>query len=426
VAWYVTRSLPIILATFALGLTVGWLWWGRMWRRLPFGESDAVRVVSDRYQTVVAERDAEITRIGEWLQAAEALAALGTGAAAGSAASGPGADADSATPGDSARGDADPHEADGSGAVEPDAHGTQADSTQADSTQADGTQADSTQADSTQADSTQADSTQADRADDGADDGESGTVVHEAPPDDLQRIEGVGPRIAAALEGAGLHSYQALAGADDEQLSAALREAGLSFAPSLVTWRLQARLLATGDEEALAAIKAEITAGRSRPARPTTPTETGSTTPPAIRSGPGTEPIAISPTAASGPDASAPAASLPAESGAETVSVVAAAGSAPLADLADGDAEEDELERIEGIGPRIATALRKAGIHTYQQLAETDAPTLQAALAASGLRFAPSLPTWSPQAALLAEGDEAGFLALTRTLVPDREGGRPA
>jgi predicted flap endonuclease-1-like 5' DNA nuclease len=90
------------------------------------------------------------------------------------------------------------------------------------------------------------------------------------------------------------------------------------------------------------------------------------------------------------------------------------------------DDEEDELERVEGIGPRIARALRKAGIHTYRQLAVTDATTLQAALAASGLRFTPSLPTWSRQAALLAEGDEDGFLALTRTLVPDRESGRPS
>jgi predicted flap endonuclease-1-like 5' DNA nuclease len=91
-----------------------------------------------------------------------------------------------------------------------------------------------------------------------------------------------------------------------------------------------------------------------------------------------------------------------------------------------GDEEDlqDELERVEGIGPRIATALRRACIHTYRQLAEADAHTLQAALTAFGLRFSPSLPTWSRQAATLAAGDEGGFLALTRELVSDPENGR--
>jgi hypothetical protein len=40
------------------------------------------------------------------------------------------------------------------------------------------------------------------------------------------------------------------------------------------------------------------------------------------------------------------------------------------------------------------------------------------------MRFAPSLTTWSRQAQLLADGDEAGFAALTRRLVAGREVGR--
>lgn len=76
----------------------------------------------------------------------------------------------------------------------------------------------------------------------------------------------------------------------------------------------------------------------------------------------------------------------------------------------------DDLERIEGIGPRIGTALRGAGIHTYRQLADADASTLQTALEQAGLRFAPSLPTWSRQARFLADGDETGFQALAEQL----------
>jgi predicted flap endonuclease-1-like 5' DNA nuclease len=82
---------------------------------------------------------------------------------------------------------------------------------------------------------------------------------------------------------------------------------------------------------------------------------------------------------------------------------------------------EDDFERIEGIGPRIATALREAGIRSYRQLADSEVSRLQSALEASGLRFAPSLPTWSQQAALLARGDEEGFAALTATLVAARQ-----
>jgi predicted flap endonuclease-1-like 5' DNA nuclease len=86
-----------------------------------------------------------------------------------------------------------------------------------------------------------------------------------------------------------------------------------------------------------------------------------------------------------------------------------------------GDDEPDELERVEGIGPRIGAALRGAGITTFRLLADAETETLQAALEQAGLRFAPSLPTWSRQAALLADGDEAGFVKLTESLVAGRD-----
>lgn len=84
----------------------------------------------------------------------------------------------------------------------------------------------------------------------------------------------------------------------------------------------------------------------------------------------------------------------------------------------------DDLERIEGIGPRMAGALHDAGIRTYLQLAETDEATLRQAIEARGLRFAPSIVTWSRQARLLADGDEEGFADLTRRLVAGRDEGR--
>lgn len=91
---------------------------------------------------------------------------------------------------------------------------------------------------------------------------------------------------------------------------------------------------------------------------------------------------------------------------------------------ADSEQPSDDLERIEGIGPKMAGALIKAGIRTYAQLAVAEQETLRNAIEAEGLRFAPSIVTWSRQAQLLADGDEAAFEDLTRRLVAGRDEGR--
>jgi predicted flap endonuclease-1-like 5' DNA nuclease len=78
----------------------------------------------------------------------------------------------------------------------------------------------------------------------------------------------------------------------------------------------------------------------------------------------------------------------------------------------------DDLKRIEGIGPKMAAALGAAGITTYAGLAAADETTIKAAISAAGMRFSPSLPTWPRQAQLLADGDVAGFAAMTRRLKP--------
>jgi len=105
---------------------------------------------------------------------------------------------------------------------------------------------------------------------------------------------------------------------------------------------------------------------------------------------------------------------------AEPEPVVVPGPVAPADSVPESVVAPDKLQRIEGVGPKISTALITAGIRTFEQLAATDETTLTAALRQAGLRFAPSLPTWSVQAALLAKGDEAGFTALTRELVAGR------
>jgi len=86
-------------------------------------------------------------------------------------------------------------------------------------------------------------------------------------PDDLRRIEGIGPKLAAALTAAGITTYAQLADADPKRLVATLREQGMRFAPSLDTWIAQARLLAAGDEEGFTTLAAELVAGRRARAR---------------------------------------------------------------------------------------------------------------------------------------------------------------
>lgn len=62
-----------------------------------------------------------------------------------------------------------------------------------------------------------------------------------AAPDDLVVIDGIGPKIAAALAAGGVTTFAALADTSPERLRDLLAEHGLRFAPTLETWPAQAR-----------------------------------------------------------------------------------------------------------------------------------------------------------------------------------------
>jgi predicted flap endonuclease-1-like 5' DNA nuclease len=64
--------------------------------------------------------------------------------------------------------------------------------------------------------------------------------------------------------------------------------------------------------------------------------------------------------------------------------------------------QKDDLEIIEGIGPKIAKAFYKAGITTFKQLAETPVETLRQLLSENQLPGDPT--TWPEQAKLAADG----------------------
>jgi large subunit ribosomal protein L21 len=78
----------------------------------------------------------------------------------------------------------------------------------------------------------------------------------------------------------------------------------------------------------------------------------------------------------------------------------------------------DDIELIEGIGPKITKVLADNGIVTFAKLAETAPAALTEMLKASGGRFSLAhTDTWPQQAALLRDGKLAEFRKLTDELV---------
>lgn len=65
--------------------------------------------------------------------------------------------------------------------------------------------------------------------------------------------------------------------------------------------------------------------------------------------------------------------------------------------------ESDNLQRIEGIGPKIATILKESGVRSYTQLAAMDVEEIRVILNEAKIRMAQP-DTWPDQAGLAAEG----------------------
>ena len=90
--------------------------------------------------------------------------------------------------------------------------------------------------------------------------------VHEAEavpvePDDLTKIEGIGPKISSVFNAEGITTFAQLAGFDAEKLQKLLDDAGIRLGdPS--TWPEQAKLAAQGDWAALEKLQDELQGGR--------------------------------------------------------------------------------------------------------------------------------------------------------------------
>ncbi|MFE7507595.1 helix-hairpin-helix domain-containing protein [Promicromonospora sp. NPDC057488] len=213
---------------------------------------------------------------------------------------------------------------------------------------------------------------------------EQAEAAPEPEPQDLQRIEGIGPKIESALRAAGYTTYAKVAGASEDELRAALTAGGITFAPAATSWADQAQYLVDGDEDGLREYQDYLIGGQDRASKFKENVDYTD-----VDEVEGTE---------------AKAAAL-AEDEAE-----AAAAPEPAAEPApEPEPEPQDLQRIEGIGPKIEATLKAAGYATYAKIAAATETELRAALATGGIKFAPAASSWADQAQYLADGDEDGL-----------------
>jgi len=140
----------------------------------------------------------------------------------------------------------------------------------------------------------------------------------------------------------------------------------------------------------------------------------------------GSEPVAAKattkkPIAVAAPVAEAPALTEAIETAPAPVAEAPVA-EAPAAASKQAAPASNDLELIEGIGPKIAGLLTDAGISTFAQLAETSIEKIQEILDAAGSNYAIANPaTWSKQSALAAAGKMDELKTLQDELTAGRE-----
>jgi predicted flap endonuclease-1-like 5' DNA nuclease len=200
-----------------------------------------------------------------------------------------------------------------------------------------------------------------------------GLSTEASPHDDLTVIEGIGPRIAALLRDSGIGTYEKLAASDVKSIWSILERGGPRFklANNPGTWPEQAAYCVRQDWDGLKKWQDELYAG-----------------------------LRVVP-------------DVPAE--AEIDLAAARAAGFTLKDA-------DDLEAIEGIGPKIAGLLREHGITSFARLAAAAPSDLRAILDRGGPNFRIAEPaTWPEQAGYCVRNDWAGLKELQDRLTAGRE-----
>ncbi|MFC1961246.1 helix-hairpin-helix domain-containing protein, partial [Chloroflexota bacterium] len=84
-------------------------------------------------------------------------------------------------------------------------------------------------------------------------------------------------------------------------------------------------------------------------------------------------------------------------------------------------ATAEDLQIIEGIGPKIGETLVRGGFDSFDKIAEADIGQLWDTVSSAGITFAPSLRTWPGQAEYIVRGDIIGFEKHTAELIGGRD-----
>jgi predicted flap endonuclease-1-like 5' DNA nuclease len=216
--------------------------------------------------------------------------------------------------------------------------------------------------------------------------------------DDLEIIEGIGPKIAALFHAKGITTFAQLSRTPTAQMQALLDEAGPNYRVSNPgTWGEQALLAAHNRWDALASLQGVLVAGVRVDAKQTKDA------------------------AAAGRESAQRIAALEAEvqrlRAVQAVDV-AAARSAGFASMKG----PDDLEIVEGIGPKIADLLNNAGVRTFVQLAAMSPAQIQPILDAAGPNYRIANPeTWPDQADLAARNRWSALKAMQDGLTAGRK-----
>ena len=171
---------------------------------------------------------------------------------------------------------------------------------------------------------------------------------------DLKIIEGIGPKIEKLLYEKGINNWNDLAESNNETLQAILDEKAARFKMhSPKTWSSQAKLAATGKWEELIQYQKALNGGRENKAISSPKSKI--------------EKLVIK--------------------------------------MLGFSQKPTDLKVVEGIGPKIESLLKAAGINNWSKLAETKADEIRIILDHAGKRFRLHNPsTWPHQAKLAIEG----------------------
>lgn len=103
----------------------------------------------------------------------------------------------------------------------------------------------------------------ADEAASAVEDAADEAAAEPVEPDNLRRIEGIGPKVAGALNDAGILTFAQITEHTPEQLMAIMQEANVRVLPGAAeTWPEQAALAAKGDWEGFEKLQDELKGGR--------------------------------------------------------------------------------------------------------------------------------------------------------------------